>query len=54
MKQRLTRGVIVAAVAAVASVGVSVWLKSDQMTGIVLTGSLVGFILGVLFRLRVA
>jgi VIT1/CCC1 family predicted Fe2+/Mn2+ transporter len=52
LKARLIQAVIAASVAAVVGVGVSIWIKSDQMLGIVIGTALVGFIFGLAFKIR--
>lgn len=53
MKQRLITAFVAAAIAAVVGVGISIWIKSDQMPGIVLVTSLIGFLFGLVFKFRV-
>ncbi len=52
MRQRLITGFVAGVVAALVGVGISAWLKSDQMVGIVLVTSLIGFFFGLVFKLR--
>lgn len=50
MKARLIQALIVALISAIAGVGVTFWLKSNQMVGIVIASSLMGFFFGLIFK----
>jgi hypothetical protein len=53
VQQRLLTAGGTAIVAGLAGAGVALWLKSDQMLGIVIVASLIGFFLGLLFKFRI-
>jgi len=53
MQQRLLTGLGVAVVAGIAGAAVALWIKPDQMLGIVIVTSLIGFGLGLAFKFRV-
>jgi hypothetical protein len=52
MNNRLISAVAVALVSALAGVGITLWLKSNQMIGIVAVSSIVGFFFGLFFKFR--
>ena len=54
MQQRLLTGLGVAVVAGIAGALVALSVKPDQLTGIVIITSLIGFVLGLAFKFRVA
>ncbi len=52
MKKRLIQGVVFGVLAGIGGVAVALWHKPDQMVGIVIATSLVGFVLGFLFEFK--
>jgi hypothetical protein len=52
MKQRLKQAGIMAAIGAAVGVGLSLYMKSDQMLGITIACALVAFFFGFAFKLQ--
>jgi hypothetical protein len=50
MKKRLITAVGTAAIGAAVGVGVTLWMQTGHMAGIVIVTSLVGFFFGLLFK----
>jgi hypothetical protein len=53
MQQRLLTALGVGLIAGIAGAAVALWIKSDQLLGIVIATTLIGFFLGLVFKFRV-
>ena len=52
MKQRLITALICGTIAGAVGFGVAHWMKLEQTFGIVLATAVIGFLLGLVFKLR--